>query len=208
LCNEAAEQADVVVLPELCTTGFCLNREQVASWAEERAGPTVSELSSVAASHNAVVVVGLALREADGTLRNGQVVIDADGRTAGAYFKHHLFEDDLAWATPGALPGGIVPTAVGDVGLLICHDLVYPTTVFGLAERRPRLLAVSTAWIGDGEPLPSPWSAVARVLAPAPVAIANRGGAEGAVQFRDPSAILVHGQAPVVGAQILYRAVV
>ena len=101
----------------------------------------------------------------------------------------------------GPTPGAVVTTQVGAIGLLICHDLVYPATVHEVVARRPRLLAVSTAWVGDEEPLPSSWSAVSRLLGPAPLVVANRGGAEGAVRFSDPSAILTDGRPPILSAK-------
>lgn len=199
LAAEAAADADVVVLPELATTGFCLTPPEAAAWAETADGPTARALADVARAARAVLVVGLAVRAAEGALENAQLVLDADGRLAGRYAKHHLFGTDHGWARPGASPGEVVTTAHGPIGLLICHDLVYPRTVAALAARRPRLLAFSTAWIGDGEPLPRAWSEAALLFEPAPLVIANRGGAERGVAFADPSAILGHRCGGAIG---------
>ena len=190
LCRTAAQQARLVVLPELCTTGFSLNAEQAAAWAESPDGPTVQALRAASSETGAVVIAGLALRDASGTLRNAQVVLD--GASTQIYAKHHLYEADFAWATAGDTPGAVVETSVGSIGLLICHDIVHARTVLAVAQARPQVLAFSTAWIGDPEPndLPEPWRIVAQIIAPAPLVVANRGGSEGAVCFQDPSAIL------------------
>ncbi len=194
----AAQAADVVVLPELAVTGYVLTRPEAEAWAEEEDGPTRQALAEVARAAGAVVVAGLLLRGA-GALENAQVVLDADGRLAGRYAKHHLYGTDFAWARPGPTPGAVVDTAHGSIGLLICHDVVYPRTVAAVARQRPRLLAFSTAWIGDGETLPSSWAFAARLLDPAPLVAANRGGEERGVAFEDPSAILAYRHGGVVG---------
>lgn len=190
LCQTAAGQARLVVLPELCTTGFSMNADQAAAWAESVEGPTVTALRAISNQTGAVVIVGLALRDSSGTLRNTQVVVD--GATTQIYAKHHLYEADFSWATAGEAPGAVVDTSVGPVGLLICHDIVYARTVLAVAQGRPRVLALSTAWIGEplSEDVPEAWRIVAQIVAPAPVVVANRGGMEGALCFQDPSAIL------------------
>jgi predicted amidohydrolase len=190
LCRIAAERARLVVLPELCTTGFSLSREQAEDWAEPLGGPSVAALRQVSMDTGAIVVAGLALRDEGGILRNAQVLVD--GSSTHMYAKHHLYGDDFSWAKAGDAPGAVVETSLGAVGLLICHDIVYPSTVVSVAQRRPRLLAFSTAWIGDPESigLPEEWRIVAQFLEPAPLVVANRGGAEGAAVFGDPSAVL------------------
>jgi predicted amidohydrolase len=198
LSAEAADRgAELVVLPELATTGFCLDEARANAWAEPADGATATALGELAASRGLVVVVGLALRE-EGALRNAQLVLDG-GRLAGVYAKHHLFGADHAWAVAGEEPGAVATTSAGDVGLLICHDIVYPRTLLAVCARRPRLLAFSTAWIGTGETFPHSWSLAARLLDPAPLVVANRGGAEGEVAFEDPSAIVSYRSGGVVG---------
>lgn len=195
LAREAAARARVVVLPELGTTGFALEPAEAAAWAEPLPGPTTEALAAVAREAGAVVVAGLCARDPGGALHNAQVVLDADGRLAGRYAKHHLWGADHAWATPGPTPGAVVETAHGRVGLLVCHDIVYPRTVLSVARERPALLAFSTAWVGDpAEPFPSAWLLASVLLEGAPLLAANRGGAERGVAFTDPSAVLVGGR--------------
>ena len=210
LAEDAAANSRVVVLPELCVTGFALERAAAEDGAEPLDGPTVSALAQLAARRSAVIVCGLALREADGLLRNAQVVLDADGSVVEVYAKHHLFASDHDWATAGERPGAVAETAAGRLGLLICHDVVYPRTVMEVARRAPRLLAFSTAWVGTGEPIPTSWQLAVRLLDPAPLVVANRGGAEAEFEFSDPSAILSFSRGGTLGprgdtAYVLYR---
>lgn len=212
LARAAAARAQVVVLPELATTGFALAPDEAAAWAEPVPGPTTEALAAVAREAGAVVVVGLAARRAD-ALVNAQAVLDADGRLAGVYEKHHLWGSDHDWARPGPTPGALVETVRGRLGLLVCHDVVYPETVLAVARGRPTVLAFSTAWVGDGrEPFPSSWLLASLLLAEAPFVAANRGGEERGVRFDDPSAIVVGGavrarSAPGPGPEVVVASV-
>ncbi|MEZ6185245.1 MAG: carbon-nitrogen hydrolase family protein [Planctomycetota bacterium] len=186
--RRAFAHADLVVLPELPWGPFVPDPTSFAGLLEAPDGPTVRALGEVARDRG-VLVAGLALREAGG-LFNAQVVLDADGSLVGVYRKHHLWGPDAWWALPGPTPGAVVETSLGPLGLLICHDVVYPETVAAVAARRPFALAFSTAWVGDGAGVPDSWAAAAHALDGAPFVAANRGGAEGPFEFADPSAVL------------------
>lgn len=208
LARDAATRAGVVVLPELATTGFALTPAEAEAWAEPVPGPTTEALGEVARAADAVIVVGLAARSDDGR-SNLQVVLDRDGRVAGTYAKHHLWGTDHDWARPGSTPGAVVETSRGRIGLLVCHDIVYPRTVLAVARARPRLVAFSSAWVGDGaEPFPAAWVFASVLLEGAPLVVANRGGEERGVRFDDPSAILARGavlrrSAPGLGPEVI-----
>lgn len=190
--RQALERAELVVLPELPWSPFVLDPRSAAACAEPLDGPTVAALGALARDRG-VLVAGLVLREGE-RLFNAQVVLDRDGALAGVYRKHHLWGPDHLWASPGPTPGAVVETSVGRVGLLICHDVVYPETVAAVARERPAALAFSTAWVEnarrEGRELPESWIAAAQALRGAPFVAANRGGHEGPYAFADPSAVL------------------
>lgn len=188
LAERTLAVADLVVLPELPWGPFLLDRQGADAYAESLEGPTVAALSEVARGRG-VLVSGLLLREGQ-SLANAQLVFDRDGSLAGIYRKHHLWGPDYGWATPGYEPGAVLETSVGRIGLLICHDVVYPETVVAVTRQRPDALAFSTAWVGDGVLLPESWVAAAQLLRGAPFVAANRGGREGPFSFDDPSAVL------------------
>jgi len=190
LAGAAAARAGVVVLPELATTGFALDRARAEAWAEPVDGPTATALAAVSGAADAVVVAGLCLRDAGGALRNAAVVLDR-GALAGVYVKHRPFGHDDDWAEPGAEPGAVVPTSRGRLGVLICHDLAWPDVVAALAARRPEVVAFPTNWIEGTPGLPASWAHAAAAFAGAPLAVANRGGAEDpCCRFSEPSAVL------------------
>ena len=205
LCGEAARGADLLVLPELATTGFTLTPAAAEELAEPSDGPSVRALSALARAERCVIALGLCLRGEEG-LHNAQVLIDATGELAGVYPKHHLWGCDRDWALAGPRAGQVTPTRIGPVAQLICADIGYPASLAGL-KGRSQVLAFSTNWVGDGVPLPVSWQIALRVFDPGWLVIANRGGEEEGVLFDDPSGILSYrgggelgprGEAPYV----------
>ena len=93
IAEAAAEGADLVVLPELFSTGYELNivGPHVPELAEPVDGPTVRALQDAARADNCYVVAGLALAyDMAGVPFNSSVVIDRQGELLGTYDKQHL----------------------------------------------------------------------------------------------------------------------
>lgn len=120
---EQAAGADLVVLPEMFSTGFCMDS---AALAEPENGPTTAWLREQAQRIAAVVTGSLIIRAADGSYRNRLLWARPDGSLAH-YDKHHLFR----------MAGEHKHYAAGEQQLLlelngwrirplICYDLRFP----------------------------------------------------------------------------------
>jgi N-carbamoylputrescine amidase len=148
----AAEQgADLIVLPELASSGYVFDTEAEAeASAEEGAvGPLVDALHRVAATHTTHIVAGI--DERDGERRhNSAVLIGPDGLLA-TYRKLHLFHNEKTWFEPGdELP--IVDLPFGRVGMIICFDLWFPEPARALALAGAEVIAVPTNWVASFKP--------------------------------------------------------
>jgi predicted amidohydrolase len=149
----AARGADLLVLPECFVQGYAL-RPDVLALAEPADGAAVHALGATAARHGIALVAGFVERGVERPF-NSAVVIDRDGRVAGAYRKTHLFGDEnAAFAAGDALP--VFPLCLaGDrdrpvpVGVCICADIEYPEVVRALALAGARIVTVPSA---DMEP--------------------------------------------------------
>ena len=82
-----AGETDLVVLPEMFTTGFTMSPETVA---EPEQGETVAWMRDVAQHLNAAVTGSVATRQTNGAYCNRLVWMQADGQYA-EYDKRHLF---------------------------------------------------------------------------------------------------------------------
>ncbi len=152
----AATDADLVVFPELATSGPITDGSIARQVAETLPGPMVDRLQRIAVEANRLLVAGLVEREGD-RLYNAAVLVGPEG-VVGSYRKLHLTAEDRRWATPGdrGLPTFDIP--IGRVGLAIGYDLLFPETCRVLALDGADLIACPslTTW-----PSVQPWPASA-----------------------------------------------
>ncbi len=143
--RDAASRARLVVLPEATLPAYVLGDDRVDD-AEIAEG--LQRFCRIARAASAVIVVGAAVRDG-ARLRNGAVVIDADGSLAGRADKIFLWHFDRRWFSGGEhlLP---VETAVGKLGILVCADGRLPTIAGALVDRGAQALVMPTAWVTSG----------------------------------------------------------
>jgi predicted amidohydrolase len=79
--------AALVVLPEMCATGFTMEPER---YAEPLGGPSAARLSELARMHRVHLLAGLATREGEdggGACYNSALLLGPDGERLGEYRK-------------------------------------------------------------------------------------------------------------------------
>ena len=137
--------ADLVVLPELVTTGYYMF-ERFRELAEPLDGPTVTILHELARRYDFHVVLGLAERGDDGNVHDSAVLVGPSG-LAGVYRKVHLWDTEKDVFTPGR---EVVVTdtgnALGHLGLLVCYDLEFPQTAEEVGAAGASVLAAPAAF--------------------------------------------------------------
>ncbi|MCA9728186.1 MAG: nitrilase-related carbon-nitrogen hydrolase [Candidatus Eisenbacteria bacterium] len=123
---QAAPPADLLVLPELCNSGYRFPDPAAARACAEDAhtGEFTRLLRELAASRGTSLVSGLCERDGDRTY-NSAVLVTPQGEVH-PYRKAHLFLDEKDLFLPGDL--GIPVFDVGEVriGILICFDWQFP----------------------------------------------------------------------------------
>jgi predicted amidohydrolase len=135
VAEAAAAGARLVVLPELCDSGYVFGdvARQAAAEALSLASPaadsaTLRHWRSLADAHQLVIVGGFCELGADGRLYNSAAVVDASG-TRVVYRKAHLWDSEKLVFTPGDAAPPVVDLAFGRVALMICYDLEFPEWV-------------------------------------------------------------------------------
>lgn len=138
--------ADVVVLPELVTSGYVFaSFEEAAAMAVTPEHQLFADWAREAARGPSLVVGGFCERGADGLLYNSAAVVDAAGVRA-VYRKTHLWDREKLVFTPGTDPPPVVETPAGRIGVLLCYDLEFPELTRALALRGADLIAAPVNW--------------------------------------------------------------
>ena len=154
-----AAGADVVVLPELISSGYVFeSAAEAASVAIGTDHPLIAGWVRAAARADIVLAAGFCERGEDGATYNSAVLIDGTGLRA-VYRKLHLWDREKLWFAPGTDLPPVVDTRVGRVSLLICYDLEFPelTRTVALdgnaaAARADQLAAHAPARTASGRP--------------------------------------------------------
>jgi len=179
--------AKLVVLPEMCTTGFTMDAAQ----AEPLEGPSVRALSALAAEVKVHLLAGVAVREeADGTTRavNGALLFSDTGERLAIYRKQRVFAyaGEHEVYTPGTEP--VIAEVRGvRVAPLVCYDLRFPE-LFRAVAKQVDLIVVIANWPAKRRPH---WDALIRARAienQCYVVAVNRTGTAGGITYDGGSA--------------------
>ena len=195
--SAVADGADLVVLPELVTTGSGFaDAAEATRRAEPVTGPTVTALRELSGRHGMVLAAGF--NEASSLDRpyNSAVVIDR-GELLACYRKTHLWDREKLLFTPGDRPPPVVATSIGRAGLCVCYDLEFPEVTRRLALEGAQLLLAPANWPLLGKPAGERPVEVAKAQAAAAqnkvyVVVADRCGADRGEAYTGGSVICDH----------------
>ena len=133
-------EADLLVLPELCTTGYIFrSKEELLSLAESiQDSPTVDFFKTMATEQGMNVVWGMAEKDQDKVF-NSSVLVTSDGE-ADVYRKIHLFDQEKFLFAPGEEELKEVQIKGARVGMMICFDWIFPEACRVLALRGAEII--------------------------------------------------------------------
>ena len=185
--------AEVVVLPELATSGYVFESvEEARSLALPPTDPAFDRF--VAAAGPSVVVIGFAESDDEGGVFNSAALLDASGVRA-VYRKVHLWDQEKRFFTPGDARPPVVETGSGRIGVMICFDLEFPEWTRIAALSGTDLLAVPTNWplvpVPEGERAPEVQIAIATArMNKMAIVCADRVGVERGVAWTGGTSIV------------------
>jgi predicted amidohydrolase len=137
----SGKQADLVVLPELFTTGYqFISADEVRDLSEEvPSGFTTRSLIELSKEKDLHIVAGIAERDG-GAFYNSAVLTGPEG-FMGVYRKTHLFYEEKLWFSPGNTGFKVWETPVGNIGIMICFDWFFPESARTLALKGADIIA-------------------------------------------------------------------
>jgi N-carbamoylputrescine amidase len=150
MLNEAADNgANLIVLPELCNTGYIFkNRQEVYEVAEIiPEGPTMQQWIKVAKERKVYIVAGINELERNGIrCYNSAVLIGPEGYI-GTHRKLNLWRDDMSFFEPGNLGYQVFETPIGRIAMLVCYDMWYFENWRILALKGADVVCCPTNWV-------------------------------------------------------------
>ncbi|HRY83766.1 MAG TPA: nitrilase-related carbon-nitrogen hydrolase [Candidatus Cloacimonadota bacterium] len=121
-------ESDLVVLPELCLSGYVFNHSNEIEAQDPETSEVFSDLKTLSREKDSSIVLGFAERSGD-KLFNSSALINPDG-SLKVYRKTHLFYREKLFFNPGDT-GFFVAEAKGGIkiGMMICFDWQFPESM-------------------------------------------------------------------------------
>ena len=144
LCGRAPEPGSLILLPEMCDTGFSMNLAEVAP---DRSRRSEAFFARLAKELEIYLVAGLVRRGADGLGRNEAVVFSPEGLELARYAKLHPFShvgEDRHFAAGDRL--AIFDWQGIKVAPIVCYDLRFPELFRHAVRAGAELFAVIANW--------------------------------------------------------------
>jgi predicted amidohydrolase len=140
----AAQGVDLLVLPEMCASGYAFrDREELARFAEP-ADPdesrTLGGWLELCGRHGMHIVGGFPESSPEG-FYNSAAVLSPDG-LAGVYRKVHLFYNEKSLFLPGDRGFPVFELSFGRIGVQICYDTFFPESSRSLALGGAQLICI------------------------------------------------------------------
>ena len=205
IAEAASHGARLIVLPELCNSGYVFaSRHEAFALAEPVPdGPTTKAWQEAAGRHGAVIVAGVCERAGE-ALYNSAAIVGPNG-FIGTYRKVHLWGSENLFFEPGDLGVPVWKTEFGRMAVAICYDGWFPETYRLAALQGADILCVPTNWVPMPDQ-PANTLVMANILAMGGahsnsmyVAAADRVGVERDQPFLGSSLIVSHTGFPLAG---------
>jgi predicted amidohydrolase len=133
--------ADLLVLPELCNTGYVFRSEREVSKLAEPIpdGETCRQWEHLAEERGLYIVAGIT-EQANHGYYNSAVMFGPQG-FIGTYRKSHLFLNEKRYFKPGDTGFNVFKAGKTKIGIMICFDWIFPEATRILALKGAEIIA-------------------------------------------------------------------
>ncbi len=141
----AGRQAEVLVTPEMFTSGYAITRAGAERLAQD-AELVEAAVAEIARMRGIAIAYGHPSPAPEGRAYNAATLMGPDGVVRGRHRKVHLYGDlDRDQFAPGPARPAAFDFDGSRAGLLICYDVEFPEAVRSLAVDGARVVLVPTA---------------------------------------------------------------
>jgi N-carbamoylputrescine amidase len=147
ILEAVSKGANLIVLPELCNSGYVFNsRKEAFSLSEPvPSGPTTQEWIRVAKENNVYISAGIS-ENAGNKIYNSSVLVGPEGYI-GTYRKMHLWDKEKLFFEPGDLGFPVFDTPIGKISQMICYDMWFPESWRLCALKGADIVCVNNNWV-------------------------------------------------------------
>lgn len=140
-----SQSPDIIVLPELWTTGYDLGR--LGEIADLRGDDSRQFLAQLAKKYQVNIVGGSIAKKTEDRITNTMYMFNRSGELVGEYSKVHLFQlmDEHLFLTAGDSKGHFKLEGIPSSGL-ICYDIRFPEWVRAHSTDGAELIFVVAQW--------------------------------------------------------------
>ena len=153
--KEAADNgSNLIVFPEACISGYVYtSREEAIPYMETIPGTSTDAVADLCRELDVYVIFGLLEKDGDKCF-NTAVLIGPQG-IIGKYNKIHLpYLGIDRFVDPGDKPFQVWETPIGNIGILICFDCIFPESIRVMALNKADIIALPTNWPAGREKIP------------------------------------------------------
>lgn len=139
------KETDIVILPELWTTGYDLTR--LNEIGDSHAQKAISFFQKLAKTYQVHIIGGSVANKKDDGIYNTLLVINKEGQLVHTYDKLHLFQlmDEHLYLKSGSSTGLFTLDEEILAGM-ICYDIRFPEWVRTHTSKGAKVLFVSAEW--------------------------------------------------------------
>lgn len=139
------DKPDIIILPELWTTGYDLTR--LDEIADENGDVTKTFIKTLAKQYSVNIVAGSVAKKTEQGVTNTMFVFNRDGELLSEYSKLHLFKlmDEHLYLQAGEAKGDFTIENVPAAGV-ICYDIRFPEWIRAHTASGAEILFVVAEW--------------------------------------------------------------
>jgi predicted amidohydrolase len=136
----------LIILPELCVSGYVFNSRDEAFQNAEKVpgGRSIKSWEEVAAQNEVYLVAGIAEIQ-ESSLYNTSVLIGPSGYI-GKYRKLHLWFEEKLFFEPGDTGMPLFKLPFGRLAMMVCYDMWFPEVARIYALKGADIITVPTNW--------------------------------------------------------------
>lgn len=142
----AGNDVKLIVFPECALTGYRFrSKEEAIQYAESIPGPATDVIAELCKKLDSYVILGLLELDKD-KLYNSAAFVGPEG-LVGKYRKTHIPKSAVdRFVEPGEKKPQVFNTPIGNIGILICHDITFPESARILMLQGADIIAIPTNW--------------------------------------------------------------